>query len=300
MCCEEKNYYESLYRMVEMNHSEHVGSENLGWTRGVLSDGVPFEAEMWMRDGRLTLCVVLPEIFKKEETEDKNVVEVVERSRETSTFEQLDSGVLKMGTVERGFSEDYNVIISFVEYLEKLQMVEFYGEYRNGAVHLLEDKEGNHLAGVIITLKGNGDSWYSWVFFSVQMNVHWMRYNQYESKKSQRKTKDGESFCNCYVQTNGQMIKWVGKMEIRNYQIFAVDFDGTLSFGQWPGIGPANEELFCFLKEIKKQGDKIILWTCRENDCLEEAVRWCKNLGLEFDAINCNLPEKIIEYGTDS
>lgn len=89
-------------------------------------------------------------------------------------------------------------------------------------------------------------------------------------------------------------------MEIKKYQIFAVDFDGTLSFGQWPGVGLANEELFCFLKQIKKQGDKIILWTCRENDCLEEAVRWCRYLGLEFDAVNSNLPEKIAEYGADS
>ena len=89
-------------------------------------------------------------------------------------------------------------------------------------------------------------------------------------------------------------------MEIRNYRIFAVDFDGTLSFGQWPDVGPANEELISFLKKNQKQGDKIILWTCRENECLDEAVRWCRNQGLEFDAINSNLPEKIVEYGTDS
>ena len=157
MCCEEKTYYESVHPMAELNHSECIESENLGWTKGVLSDGVPFEAEIWMRDGRLTLCVVLPEIFKEESTEDKNVVEVVEHSRETSTFEQLDSGVLKMGTVDRGFSEDYNVIISFVEYLEEFRVVNFHGEYRNGAVHLLEDKAGNPLAGVIITLKENGE-----------------------------------------------------------------------------------------------------------------------------------------------
>lgn len=89
-------------------------------------------------------------------------------------------------------------------------------------------------------------------------------------------------------------------MVIRNYRIFAVDFDGTLSLGQWPGVGPANEELFCFLKKNQEQGDKIILWTCRENECLEEAVKWCRNQGLEFDAINSNLPEKIAECGTDS
>lgn len=29
----------------------------------------------------------------------------------------------------------------------------------------------------------------------------------------------------------------------RHMKVFGVDFDGTLSFGQWPGVGPANEEL---------------------------------------------------------
>lgn len=157
MSFEEKNYYESIYPMAGLNHSECIGSENLGWTKGVLSDGVPFEAEMWMMDGRLVLCVVLPELFKEEMVEDQNVVEVIEHSKETRAFEQLDSGVLKMGTKDRGFSEDYNVIISFVEYLEEFQVVNFHGEYRNGAVHLLEDKEGNHIVGVIITLKENGE-----------------------------------------------------------------------------------------------------------------------------------------------
>lgn len=26
-------------------------------------------------------------------------------------------------------------------------------------------------------------------------------------------------------------------------KVFGVDFDGTQSFGQWPCVGPANEEL---------------------------------------------------------
>lgn len=82
--------------------------------------------------------------------------------------------------------------------------------------------------------------------------------------------------------------------------IFAVDFDGTLSFGQWPGVGPANTELISFLLKRKAAGDKIILWTCRENDILEKAVSWCKSQGLVFDAINDNLPEVIERYGVNS
>lgn len=45
----------------------------------------------------------------------------------------------------------------------------------------------------------------------------------------------------------------------------------------------------------RRQGNKIILWTCRVGERLQEAVEWCKQYGLEFDAVNENLPETI-EY----
>ena len=83
-------------------------------------------------------------------------------------------------------------------------------------------------------------------------------------------------------------------------RIIAVDFDGTLSLGTWPSIGPANKELIDFLKEQKKNGDKLILWTCREGNALQEAVKWCVKEGLEFDAVNDNIPEMIERYGTNS
>ena len=83
-------------------------------------------------------------------------------------------------------------------------------------------------------------------------------------------------------------------------KIIAIDFDGTLSLGEWPYIGAANEELIDFLKDRKKNGDKLILWTCREGGALEEAVEWCKEQGLVFDAVNDNIPEMIELYGTNS
>ena len=83
-------------------------------------------------------------------------------------------------------------------------------------------------------------------------------------------------------------------------KVIAVDFDGTLSLGKWPNIGPANEELINFLKERTEKGDKLILWTCREGNALQEAVKWCTKEGLEFDAVNDNIPEMIERYGTNS
>ena len=43
--------------------------------------------------------------------------------------------------------------------------------------------------------------------------------------------------------------------------------------------------------ERKKKGDKIILWSCRSGEELSAAVAWCRLHGLEFDAVNENLPE---------
>ena len=86
----------------------------------------------------------------------------------------------------------------------------------------------------------------------------------------------------------------------RHMKVFGVDFDGTLSFGKWPDVGPANEELIMFLQSRKRQGDKVVLWTCREGQDLDSAVSWCKEQGLEFDAINDNLPDVIHKYGINS
>lgn len=86
----------------------------------------------------------------------------------------------------------------------------------------------------------------------------------------------------------------------RKYQIYAVDFDGTLCENIYPGIGFPNMKLINHLIKRRKQGNKIILWTCRYGKRLEEAVAWCKDYGLEFDAVNENLSEMIEWYGNDT
>ncbi len=88
--------------------------------------------------------------------------------------------------------------------------------------------------------------------------------------------------------------------ESRKYTIYAVDFDGTLCESVWPGIGSPNTALIKHLIKRRREGNKVILWTCRCGSCLEEAVSWCRGFGLEFDAVNENLPEMIEHFGNDS
>lgn len=87
---------------------------------------------------------------------------------------------------------------------------------------------------------------------------------------------------------------------MRDYKILAVDFDGTLCFSQWPGLGKPNLPLIEKLKENKRNGDKLILWTCRDGKLLDDAVNWCEENGLYFDAINENLQEIIEAFGGNS
>ena len=86
----------------------------------------------------------------------------------------------------------------------------------------------------------------------------------------------------------------------REYTIYAVDFDGTLCENEWPEIGKPNHGLIDTLQKAREKDDKIILWTCRTGDLLVEAVSWCKKQGIEFDAINENLPEIIGQFGSES
>ena len=82
----------------------------------------------------------------------------------------------------------------------------------------------------------------------------------------------------------------------RTYKIIAVDFDGTLCEACYPDIGKANISLIEYLKQQRLYGNKIILWTCRANKQLTEAVEWCSKQGLVFDAINSNLQEVITAW----
>lgn len=77
--------------------------------------------------------------------------------------------------------------------------------------------------------------------------------------------------------------------------IFAVDFDGCMYLD-----GHFNSELASMLCKHRADGDKVILWTCRCGCQLDEAKSICALNGLEFDAINDNLPEMKERYGNDS
>lgn len=84
-------------------------------------------------------------------------------------------------------------------------------------------------------------------------------------------------------------------------RVYAVDFDRTLNMAKkYPELGEPNTDLFGCLKERRAAGDKVILWTCREGKLLEEAVRYCGQYGLQFDAVNDNITENKERWGNNT
>lgn len=77
--------------------------------------------------------------------------------------------------------------------------------------------------------------------------------------------------------------------------IIAIDFDGTIVPDCFPEIGHPFIGAIESLRKLKENDYKLILWTCRtdlpERKYLTEAVEFCRSHGIEFDAVNDNLPD---------
>lgn len=76
----------------------------------------------------------------------------------------------------------------------------------------------------------------------------------------------------------------------------AVDFDGTIVEHMYPKIGKTQLFAFETLRELQRNGHKLILWTYRSGTELDEAVKFCKINGVEFYAVNASYPEE--KYST--
>ena len=102
----------------------------------------------------------------------------------------------------------------------------------------------------------------------------------------------------------GMRYPWTTQRRTRNgtqwKKVIAVDFDGCLCHDRWPEIGVPAEDVLLRLRKEKEAGSAIILWTCRVGEELDQAVAWCREHGITFDAVNEQIPELKGIYGNDS
>ncbi len=68
----------------------------------------------------------------------------------------------------------------------------------------------------------------------------------------------------------------------------AIDFDGTIVEHAYPKIGKPIPFAIETLLQLQEDGHRLILWTVRRGDLLQEAVDYCAERGLHFFAENEN------------
>lgn len=74
--------------------------------------------------------------------------------------------------------------------------------------------------------------------------------------------------------------------------IIAVDFDGTIVEHRYPAIGKERPFATVTLRRLIDEGHRLILWSVREGELLDEAVKWCEQRGVTFYAVNRDFEEE--------
>jgi len=72
----------------------------------------------------------------------------------------------------------------------------------------------------------------------------------------------------------------------------AVDFDGTIVTHEYPKIGKELPFATQTLRMLQEDHHRLILWSCREGELLEDAINWLKERGVEMYAYNRDYPEE--------
>ena len=75
----------------------------------------------------------------------------------------------------------------------------------------------------------------------------------------------------------------------------AIDFDGTIVEHAYPAIGKPIPFAIDTLLQMQKDGHRLILWTVRTGDLLQEAIDYCAKRGLYFYAENENYRGEVEE-----
>lgn len=74
--------------------------------------------------------------------------------------------------------------------------------------------------------------------------------------------------------------------------MICVDFDGTCVMHEYPQIGEDVPHAVNVLKKLNKNQVKIILWTIRSEEFLQDAVNWFIEREIELWAVNENPQQK--------
>jgi len=75
-------------------------------------------------------------------------------------------------------------------------------------------------------------------------------------------------------------------------KIVALDFDGTCVMHEYPRVGADVPNAVEVLKKLNANQVRIILWTMRSGEYLQDAINWFAERGIEIWAVNENPQQK--------
>ena len=153
--------FSSKWSFPVCNHRECVTKDNIGYVQGILANNRPFEAELFLGNNECSIGLIMPVIDEIESmvnndkvhntslinNENSNVLGFVRQA------ETLDNGILPIGMVEIGDTDDLVIISQYVEFLEDMGVIKFLSSERNGYVEYYRDIQGSNLVRVVVTLQ---------------------------------------------------------------------------------------------------------------------------------------------------
>jgi hypothetical protein len=81
--------------------------------------------------------------------------------------------------------------------------------------------------------------------------------------------------------------------------VLAIDFDGTIATLSFPEVGTLRKDADVIIRKLHAEGHYIIINTCRSGRYQGMAEDFLKKHSIPYHFVNCNLPELIVEYGSD-
>lgn len=165
----ELKYFEAGIPVPICNHNpELVEACNVGYTTGIISDGTPFEAEIWEENDKVGLSIFLPlyplgiqEYIEKHKAKERDRKELVVDGEKLvdhmleDIMEYSWASVLAQGMEEYSVDTDNDVII-YANYLEKAGIFKYTTKVCNGVLHFLTDLVGNRIVCLDVLLMQDG------------------------------------------------------------------------------------------------------------------------------------------------
>lgn len=149
---EPMTYITSNYETPICNHVQGLTHENIGYTSGILIDGIPFEAELYEyeteKGKNVDIGVMLP-LLNERIISHKDNSNVTEFAYEITAKE---NGILPIGMLDNGYEEDDDIIHWYVNLINENKLINFTSCWWNGSVRYLTDVRGTKLAYVVISI----------------------------------------------------------------------------------------------------------------------------------------------------